>query len=112
MLNGHASVSHQGDRNQGDIPQIFGMLRTINTKVEDLRSLLSQRRKEMLTVEEVAETCGRSPYTVRRWIAQQKIQAIRVQAGGPKGRLLVARCELDRLIAAGQGGEILEAAIN
>ena len=43
---------------------------------------------------EVAEMTGRSAYTTRRWIAERKIRAVRVQGSGAKGKMLVPREEL------------------
>jgi excisionase family DNA binding protein len=84
----------------------------LERKVEDVLRLLAAHRKDMFTVDELAELTGRSAYTVRRWIAEGKLAAIRVTSGGPRGRLLIARAELDKLIASGKGACIPESAVN
>jgi excisionase family DNA binding protein len=74
--------------------------------VRDILALLAGTRKEYYTVEEVAELTGRTPYTVRRWINEKRIAATRVDGTGPRGRLLIARGQLDCLIGTGAGGNI------
>lgn len=64
-----------------------------------IRELLEQTRKPLLTVTEVARLVGRDEYTIRRWIKEHKLSATRVSGTGPKGRLLVRRDDLDRLLA-------------
>lgn len=81
-------------------------LPSLAEKLDTLRELLAGHRKDNFLVEEVAKLTGRAPYTVRRWIAEGKLRAIRLQDGGPRGRLLISRDELDRLIAAGKGGNV------
>jgi hypothetical protein len=93
------------------VADVLTMLRDLDAKVEDLRSLLAQRRKENYTIEEFAQFAGRSPYTARRWVSEGKIEAIRVQGTGPRGRLLIPRRELDRLIRLGKGEKIPEAVL-
>jgi hypothetical protein len=51
------------------------MLRGLDTKVDNMYSLLTQRRKENYTIEEFAQIVGRSPYTARRWVSEGKIEA-------------------------------------
>ena len=67
------------------------------------RNLASAKTKSHLTVEEVGELTGRAAYTVRRWIKQGLIEAVRVPGTGPKGRLLVPREQLAKLVARGLG---------
>ncbi len=74
--------------------------------VEEIRAQLAGKHKSHLTVDEVAAAIGRSPYTVREYIRQGRIRAIRVDGTGPKGRLLVPREELSRLIPAGLAGRV------
>jgi excisionase family DNA binding protein len=77
-----------------------------------IRDVLSGRLKSHMTIDEVAESVGRTPYTVRRWISEGRIVATRLQGTGPRGRLLVARTELDRLIHEGLGGSIAATAVS
>jgi hypothetical protein len=55
---------------------------------------------------------GRTEYTVHRWVAENKLQAIRIAGGGPRGRLLIPRTELQRLGAAGKGVHVPEVALD
>jgi hypothetical protein len=86
--------------------QLAPVLAEILSGLRDLRDLLTGVRKEWCTVEEVAGLTGRTPYTVRRWVQEYRIEATRVSGTGPRGRLLIAHGELRKLIAAGTGGEI------
>jgi excisionase family DNA binding protein len=90
---------------------LVGKFLQVESKLDDLHELLRSRRKDSYTVEEVAELTGRSQYTVRRWIAEGKLRAIRLAEGGPRGRLLIARAELDNLLAQGKGAQIPAAAL-
>src|SRR5688572_20323912 len=88
------------------VERLLAKLAVLDEKVEDVRNLLCRRRKDHYGVEEFAELVGRTGYTVRRWISEGRLQAIRVSGTGPRGRLLVPRAELERLIASGNGGNI------
>jgi excisionase family DNA binding protein len=79
-------------------------LTQILAEIRALRELLQGARKPLLTIDEVARLTGRDPYTVRRWVKEHRIRATRVHGTGPRGRLLVAREELDRLLAGGRAG--------
>jgi excisionase family DNA binding protein len=84
---------------------------SMEEKLDGLRDLLARRRKDHFTVEEVAELTGRSAYTIRRWISLGKLKAHRISEGGPRGRLLIAATELERLVPAGRGAKIPESAL-
>jgi excisionase family DNA binding protein len=85
---------------------MIGLLPTILTVVEEIRRYLESRRKDYYTVDEVAELTGRKPYTVRTWIKEKRIEASRIDGTGPKGRLLIARSQLQSLIETGLGGQL------
>jgi excisionase family DNA binding protein len=87
------------------------LLRPVRTELELIRAAIESRRKAHLTVEEVAELTGRSAYTVRRWISEKKIKAIRISGTEPKGRLLIPREEVDALVGSGLGAQVAEAVL-
>jgi excisionase family DNA binding protein len=72
----------------------------------EVRDRLAGHYKPVYTVEEIAGLTGRSAYTIRRWIKERRIEAIRVSGTGPRGRLLVARDQLQRLVSTGLGGQV------
>jgi excisionase family DNA binding protein len=85
------------------------LLRPLHAELERIRATLEARRKDHYTVEEVADLTGRTPYTVRRWISEERIKAIRISGTGPKGRLLIPREEVDAIIGSGLGAQIPDA---
>jgi len=94
-----------------DVAQVVRCLPTVESGLKALKDQLGRRTKTHLTVEEVAEITGRAPYTVRRWIKEKRIRAQRIKDGGPKGRLLVPREEIEQLIAGGLGAEVPDAVL-
>ena len=88
------------------LPAIVTGIVELRTAVDEVRKILTGRRKDHYTVEEVAELTGRTPYTVRRWHSEGRVEAIRVSGTGPKGRLLISREEVQKLIGAGLGGNV------
>jgi excisionase family DNA binding protein len=107
------------DESQEPVGLLNDLVAALNTlfaplkaDLEYIRATLSARRKDFFTVEEVARLTGRSAYTIRRWITEQRLKAIRVSGTGPRGRLLVPRAELEVLIAAGLGDDIPEATLD
>lgn len=78
-------------------------LTKLDSRLDEVRDLVAGRSKEHLTVSEVAEMTGRSAYTVRRWISDGRLNASRVSNTGERGRLLIHRDELRRLISGGLG---------
>jgi Helix-turn-helix domain len=90
----------------GKVQSLEAMISGVDVKLDSLRETLGNRRKDHYLVEEIAETTGRSCYTVRRWITEKKLIAIRLRDGGPRGKLLIPRTEIERLIASGKGAEV------
>lgn len=84
----------------------LALLPTIAETLDEVRELIRGRIKEHYTVDEFAALVGRAPYTVRAWITGNRLDAIRVEGTGPRGRLLIPRAEVDRLIARGKGADL------
>lgn len=93
------------------LPQVVSLLRALEAKVDAVHAVLGGQRKELLTVVEFADLVGRSSYTIRRWIAEGRVRAARVDGTGPRGRLLIPRSELDRVVQAGMAGNLPASAI-
>jgi excisionase family DNA binding protein len=91
--------------------RLLAVLGEILVSVGDLRDLVTAKVKEFYVVEEVAALTGRSDYTVRRWIKEGRIIATRVDGTGPKGRLLIARSEVVKLVPLGRAGETPDIAV-
>src|SRR5262249_52930065 len=110
--------SHSGPRSAaGASPQCSDVDHLMDTSLRstldlivrelgEIRAVLAGARKPFLTVEEFAEVTGRSAYTVRRWITENRIEARRISGAGPRGRLLIPREEIDKLILEGKGSTI------
>jgi excisionase family DNA binding protein len=92
---------------QGSDSEVPAWVSPLRDKLDQILDILRGKRKPVLTVGEVAQLVGRTPYTVRRWIAEGRLRARKVEGGGaPRGRLLIERGELDRLLAQGLGGDV------
>ena len=85
--------------------EIMPLIRQIFTALDDIRTQLGGLRKSHYTIAEIASVTGRAEYTVRAWIKQGRIRAIRVPGTGPKGRLLVPREEFEKLVGSGLAGQ-------
>lgn len=98
-----AARHRNGAEESGDVAT---MLRQLRDAVEEIRSQLAGTSKSHFTVDEVAAMTGRVPYTVRSWIKEGRIRAERVAGTGPRGRLLIPREELKKLITQGHGESV------
>jgi excisionase family DNA binding protein len=92
--------------------QLLLQIPTIMAVVGEIRQILAGRQKPLLTIEEFGALTGRAPYTVRRWVKERRIRAIRVSGTGPKGRLLIPREELEKLVTSGLAGQVVAAMID
>jgi excisionase family DNA binding protein len=104
----HAAAS-SGSFTGSPAAEILHRLAALEARLDDW---FSRRGKSHLTVEEFAGAVGRSPYTTRKWISQGKIRAVRVSGTGPRGRYLIARAELERVVADGRGAAVPDAMID
>ena len=70
---------------------------------QELRASLAPqwKPKPSYTVAEVAQRLGRSAYTIRRWIKEGKLDAIKLNGGGPKDRYLIEHREVQELLLDG-----------
>ncbi len=86
--------------------QLLLQIPTIMAAVGEIHQILAGRHKPLWTIEQVGALTGRAPFTVRRWVKERHIRAIRVSGSGPKGRLLIPRKELEKLVGAGLAGRV------
>jgi len=56
------------------------------------------KSKPYYTVKDLAKRLGRSPYTIRRWIRDGKIEAIKLNSGGPRDPYLIDCREVEELL--------------
>jgi len=93
-------------RRADEITSLADEISELKEVVYEIRNYVVGAVKSHLTVEEVAAAVSRSPYTVRRWLREGRINAERVTGSGPKGRLLIPRDELKKLIGLGRGASV------
>ena len=91
------------------IEEIYGLVHYLKRAIDDIREKLTSARKPFYTVGEVAAIVGRSAFTVRRWLHEGRITATRLHGTGPRGRLLIARDQLDVLVSNGLASEVPDA---
>jgi excisionase family DNA binding protein len=107
MYRGNYEAPPDGDPVEAPaLREIVDVLRELKVGQEEIRAQLGGRLKDQYTVAEVAELTRRAPYTVRRWIKEGVLRAVRIEGCGPRGRLLIPREEVSRLIGRGLGGDI------
>ena len=81
----------------------------VHAALTEIKAKLTTQVKGTLNVAEVAACVCCSELTVRRWIKEGKIAALKVAGDGPRGRWLVPRAELAKLIAHGLAGDLPDA---
>jgi hypothetical protein len=86
--------------------RVLATLIELRGAIDELGSRLDGSTKELLTIEEIARLTARAPYTIRRWVKEGLIDAIRLAGSGPRGRLLVPRAEIRKLVVLGRGGHV------
>jgi excisionase family DNA binding protein len=66
----------------------------------DLKAALAPKwkTKPFYTVKELAKHLGRSTYTIRRWIRDGKLQAVKLNSGGPRDPYLIEHREVQELL--------------
>jgi excisionase family DNA binding protein len=69
--------------------------------LSQIQASVAGKQKPWLTANEVAQYTGRTAFTIRRWISNGLIEAKRLPGTGQRGRLLIARDELTRLLSNG-----------
>jgi excisionase family DNA binding protein len=104
--------SHPGVPQPAAEEEVYALLLYLKVAVDDNRQRLAANRKDHYTVVEIAVMVGLSCYSVRRWISERRIKAIRIEGTGPKGRLLVPREALEVLVRAGMGAAIPDAMVS
>jgi excisionase family DNA binding protein len=90
----------------GVLRQLVAEIAALRAALDEVREILRGASKSHYTVDEVAARFGRAPYTIRSWIRDGRIRAERLTGTGPRGRLLVPRSELDKLVAQGRGARV------
>ncbi len=73
-------------------------LQTILKELRELRQVMEQAPKRLLTVEEAAHYCGLSPKTIRNGLGPRAIKPFPVKPVKLAGRVLFRREDLDRII--------------
>lgn len=76
---------------------ILSKINGLEHQVAELGKQLKINTKSYLTVDEFADQTRRSPYTIRTWIREKRIEATRVRGTGPRGMWLIPRDQLQVL---------------
>ncbi|MBM4040365.1 MAG: helix-turn-helix domain-containing protein [Planctomycetes bacterium] len=99
------------DDAQGVLARRHVLGRRLTEQIRGLRHDLSAtlaprwKRKPFYTVRELAQQVGRSPYTVRRWIREGKLNAVKLNDGRPKDQYLIEAQDIQELILSAGTGE-------
>jgi excisionase family DNA binding protein len=101
-----SSPSHDsglGGITEERVEQMLQLLPRILANVDEIRGIVGEHHGRFLSVEEFAKIVHRAPYTIRNWIKEGRIEAIRVIGTGARGRLLIPRAEIEKTVCAGLG---------
>ena len=84
---------------ENDFQKVQAQNEEILARLRALQGHSTLPHKDYYSVDEVAQYVHRSPYTVRRWILDGKMKAVRVAGSNSHGRKLIPHAELSRLFA-------------
>ncbi len=98
----------QSDDAESLIRQIPALLHTLQA----VQQLLEGKQKIFFSVEEFAGLVCRAPFTVRTWVKLGRIEATRVAGTGPRGRLLIGRDPLHKVVEGGLANELRGPVLN
>lgn len=105
-----AKLQQQVERHHANALRILEeMLERSERQQQELASInghLAGRTKPVLTVKEVANEVGRCEDTIRNWIGDGTLPASKMPGSGPRGRWLIKREDLDRIVATGRAGDL------
>jgi excisionase family DNA binding protein len=101
-VNEHPGPDTPPENSQDSITRQLTLLPAIFDAVIEMRQIMAGQFKAHLTIEEVAAEVGRAPYTIRTWVKRGRLRAVRISGTGPRGRLLIEREELKKLVASGK----------
>ena len=90
--------------------QLIALRQALAQLTDEIRSLrqdlrasmqLKGKAKPFYTVREAADLLGRTPYTIRRWIRDGKLEATKPNGGGARDQYLIEVGELRELLLSG-----------
>lgn len=90
----------------------FAHIAGMKSVIEEMLDRLQGVSKSHYSVAEIAQLVDRSEYRVRQWIKAGQLNATRVAGTGPRGRLLIPREELSRLVSQGRGESLSASVLN
>jgi excisionase family DNA binding protein len=89
-----------------DQERLLESIDALHATIQKMDRRLDDQSTQYYTVTEFAKLVKRSDYTVRRWIKLKKINAFKVKGSGPKGRWLIPRDQLARVLDSGLGASL------
>jgi len=98
--------------NDRALTQVAEELSRLREEVREVSEWLHGHTKDFFTVAEVATIVQRSPYTVRRWLKEGRIEGIKINdhpnnPNSPnKGQYLIAKEELAKIVNQAKGQNV------